>query len=260
MGVLAVLLCLCAASIGALAAGPIMAAAKAAATGGFDRTGLLVAGGKRVIVNGSIKCTKGGRFSLRIRIGQGHRSTSVTAPSQSCRGASQRWQVEEIGRQALRPGTAVASVVATISVPRRSSVVRRWSGKLYLSPRVGDFWVVGRLIFRIRAGTLVSIVGGGQGSSNCTSEETNTSFVTKGGDDRHDIAFIAKDGGSCGVEASYSLFDITFPNSPYSLSPGTLWLGQPQAGDPFYLRCYTEWRGPLCRRGDNSLTLIIAAR
>src|SRR5947209_8111887 len=52
-------------------------------------------------------------------------------------------------------------------------------------------------IFSVGSGKTVSIVGGGADTSNCTTDETNTTFVTKGDNEPHTFGFNAKADGSC---------------------------------------------------------------
>jgi hypothetical protein len=90
-------------------------------------------------------------------------------------------------------------------------------------------------------GPSIHIQGGGGGTSNCTSDETNKTITAESDPTLTDFGFYAKDDGSCGREASFSYFAITISGKDSFGTPvyGTVnvYLGQQGAGDPYDLEC-----------------------
>ncbi|MBV9795576.1 MAG: hypothetical protein JO016_16735 [Actinobacteria bacterium] len=98
----------------------------------------------------------------------------------------------------------------------------------------------------VGAGPRVSIQGGGAGTSNCTNDETTTSFTAAGGLIVQVLGFDAKSSGSCAFESSYSQFRISvkgraadgasFDSSANVEYGGSATLGyRASCGDPKYL-------------------------
>jgi hypothetical protein len=61
----------------------------------------------------------------------------------------------------------------------------------------------------VSAGPQVAIRGGGAGTSNCTSDETSTSFTAAGGAIEQTLAFDSRGSGSCAIEPSFSYFKVS---------------------------------------------------
>lgn len=64
-------------------------------------------------------------------------------------------------------------------------------------------------LFKVDKGMTVSIVGGGGGTSYCTTDETNTTFVTQSDREDHSMGLETQTGGDCGGRFSWSEFRIT---------------------------------------------------
>jgi hypothetical protein len=89
--------------------------------------------------------------------------------------------------------------------------------------------------FSVGAGMKVSIVGGGGGTSNCTKDETNTTFTTKGNDEPHSFSFYSRGDGGCAIQKSWSYFKITVSDpSGKRVGSGDAWLGQDTVLIPVY--------------------------
>ena len=109
----------------------------------------------------------------------------------------------------------------------------------------------GTAIFSVGAGMTVSIVGGGGGTSNCTNDETNTTFVTKGNDEPHSFGFDSRGSGSCFYDRSWSYFKITVKDpAGKQIASGTTWLGQNETFGGYYANCRDwsgfSWQGAVC--------------
>jgi hypothetical protein len=115
-------------------------------------------------------------------------------------------------------------------------------------------WRAATAIFDVGAGMTVSIVGGGGGTSNCTTDETNTTFVTKGDDERHEFGFNSKGSGSCFWQVSWSDFRFTVKDpTGKQVGTGVLSMDQNNAAASYYLNCTSRfdseakrWRGINC--------------
>ena len=103
-------------------------------------------------------------------------------------------------------------------------------------------------------GKYVAIHGGGGGTSNCTSDETQASFTVTDKDYFREFGFTARTGGGCGYESSWSYFNVSVEDSPGGKVIGSarLWLGQDRAGGGFYVACAGNLVGLTCR--DQNLT------
>jgi len=121
----------------------------------------------------------------------------------------------------------------------------------------------GTAIFSVGAGMTVSIVGGGGGTSNCTTDETNTTFVTKGNDEAHSFGFDSKGSGSCFYDRSWSYFKITVKDpAGKQIASGTTWLGQNETFGGYYANCRDwsgfSWQGAVC--SDNHTQTVTIER
>jgi hypothetical protein len=109
----------------------------------------------------------------------------------------------------------------------------------------------GTAIFSVGAGMTVSIVGGGDRTSNCTNDETNTSFVTKGNNEAHSYGFDSRGSGSCIYQMSFSYFTVTVKDpAGKQVASGTIWLGQNETFGSYYANCRAwsgfSWQGAVC--------------
>jgi hypothetical protein len=99
---------------------------------------------------------------------------------------------------------------------------------------------------------IVTIVGGGAGTSLCTADETNTWFETNGDDEPHSFGFYAKSGGSCLFQSSWSDFKVTVRDgrSGGLVGQGIMSLRLMERG--YGARCVSErngryeWEGLVC--------------
>jgi hypothetical protein len=88
----------------------------------------------------------------------------------------------------------------------------------------------------------VSITGGGAGDkSYCTTDETVTSFITKGNDEAHHFGFDSKGSGICALNTSYSYFKVSVKDaSGKSIGDGDMWFGQSALYGPYHVTCGPE--------------------
>jgi hypothetical protein len=113
---------------------------------------------------------------------------------------------------------------------------------------VGDETITAHAIFKVGIGNKVSIVGGGSGTSNCTKDETNTTFTTTSNDEKHDFSFFAKSDGACNTQLSFSWFRVNIRNPGGQLiGSGTMYLGVPTLFGDYQTSCdYEPWVGASC--------------
>jgi hypothetical protein len=121
-------------------------------------------------------------------------------------------------------------------------------------------WRGATAIFNVGAGMTVSIVGGGGGTSNCTTDETNTTFVTtKDEGEGHGFGFDSVGGApwdSCFREASWSDFRFTVKDpSGTQVGSGVMTLQQDNPTGGYYVNCFARtqtdakrWQGINCHR------------
>ena len=101
-----------------------------------------------------------------------------------------------------------------------------------------------RATFSVGSGKTVSLIGGGgavdhTAGSNCTNNETNTTFTTRGDDESHEFGFDSRGGGSCSIEPSWSFFKVAVKDaSGKEVGHGdTLWFGQTNAVGSYFVAC-----------------------
>ena len=105
-------------------------------------------------------------------------------------------------------------------------------------------------VVSVGSGMTVSLQGGGQAQdlsagSNCTRDETNTSFTTQGDNERHGFQITARGSGSCGIEPSWSYFKVSVKDSTgKEVGHGeSLWLGQTRPGASYFAVCDQAHQG-----------------
>lgn len=76
-----------------------------------------------------------------------------------------------------------------------------------------DQRVDAKMVLNVEVGMTVSIKGGGAGTSNCTTDETNRTFKVTASPVAETFGFIAKSSGICLVEPSWSRFEVTVSDS-----------------------------------------------
>jgi hypothetical protein len=105
-----------------------------------------------------------------------------------------------------------------------------------------------------RRGAALGFHGGGGGTSNCISDETQASFTVTDKDYFREFGFTARTGAGCGYESSWSYFNLSVEDSPGEKLIGSarLWLGQDGAGVGYYVSCAGNLVGLTCR--DQNLT------
>jgi hypothetical protein len=104
--------------------------------------------------------------------------------------------------------------------------------------------------FSVGSGMTVSIVGGGgavdlSSGSNCTNNETNTTFKTRGNNEPHGFGFDSKGSGGCATQASWSYFKVSVKD-PGGKEVGhgeSMWLGQGSWVDSYYAACDQAHQG-----------------
>lgn len=102
----------------------------------------------------------------------------------------------------------------------------------------GKRWLQATATFSVGPGMTVSIRGGGGGTSNCTTSETDTRFVTQDDNEPHHFGFDSKVSGSCAVERSWSFFKVTVTDvAGETVGVGDMWLGQDALYGPYGATC-----------------------
>jgi hypothetical protein len=200
--------------------------------------GLEAAAGAGATRNQTVRCVGTGDFcsaTVSIASGAGNRSVTVVLTdtnlklvgiSRTPQGASYTIR----GASFRRGGSEYRfNLYASGSNPRQARIVLLFSAGAAL-PRQGklggqrdDFTAK----FSVGSGMAVSVTGGGAGTSNCTSDETSESFVTKGNNENHTFGFYARNGGSCDFQWSYSWFTLRVRDRQGRLvGAGRMWFGQ----------------------------------
>ncbi|HTU15603.1 MAG TPA: hypothetical protein VMF31_10420 [Solirubrobacterales bacterium] len=220
------------------------AEARASAGGQIESNGYLKAGGKKVLVGGTTPdCRKGAAYVLDFRLRQGGQVAKGRWKSEKCVGGPAGWTAALPATEGGRfdAGRARVDVTAKLRKSGRTVSTRRFGRnvRLFSGARpVGDREIYGGVTFVLGEGADVKIVGGGAfPKSNCTRDETTTSFQTTEYSQRKVFQFVAKDGGSCWTEASWSNFKVTV-SRPGISHTGTMYLGQ-SPGGPYYVSCYS---------------------
>jgi hypothetical protein len=117
---------------------------------------------------------------------------------------------------------------------------------------VGDYPEEADVTISAGPGAKVTITGGGGGAenSNCTDQEKadNADFTTSTYVKATKVRYIAKDGGGCGLEASYSNFRITITQPDGKKLTGRMWLGQLWVATSYFASCYSGSGGDVNHR------------
>jgi hypothetical protein len=154
----------------------------------------------------------------------------------------------------LGVGALIWSGGSSSSSSRKAAAI----GKAGKGP-LGDYPVRAFAVFSVGVGTQVTIHGGGAGpqNSNCTRDETVSTFTTGPRINLHPFLIIAKDGGSCATQYSYSNFTVTVKGHGVEGS-GRMFLGQ--HGSQYFSSCYSgvpqdvadhknyQWSGLSCTK------------
>jgi hypothetical protein len=78
--------------------------------------------------------------------------------------------------------------------------------------------------------------------SNCTRDETSSSFTTSGTADKQTLWFVSKADGSCSVERSYNTWRVTLPGG----GAGSIWHGQRDLYGYYTIECDGHWTNYRC--------------
>jgi hypothetical protein len=149
---------------------------------------------------------------------------------------------------------------AVKSNPRRARIILVFvsQGAAAVSGRVGvgGQTVTASAFLSVGSGMTVSIVGGGGGTSNCTTNETNDTFTTAGANERHDFSFLTRASGSCAFEPSWSQFKLTVKDSGGTVvGRAVLSISGPWPSSDYSASC-TDTTGLTCKKtGKFSLTV-----
>lgn len=209
----------------------------------FDGTAIVSKSGKRVLVQGWLpKCRVGAVRSVSVTLNQSGNFAKGNWKGR-CKGSRQAWSaVLATGGVRIVPGRARVRALVGSRLGKqhsRRSVrdgvrLRTKSGAL-----PGDRPIMVGVTFDLPVGSEVYIEGGGDGAkrSRCTRDETVERFTSDGSARRVLFQFVAKDGGGCGVEASYNQVWVEV-DGPGSDEPGGFfWLGQKAPGQPYFASC-----------------------
>jgi hypothetical protein len=104
---------------------------------------------------------------------------------------------------------------------------------------IADRTIHGGITFEVGKGAVVHVVpaGGGHRGSNCTRDEVGVHPTTlKGNRERFVVSFVAKNGGSCGVQESWSNFHLSVREGSF-YGEGSFFLGQKALGGGYQMAC-----------------------
>lgn len=222
-----------------------------AGTSGFPHKASIAAKGavqgKQVLIGGySPRCAKGRTFVVKIKVNREDRVARgrTQGPCGGTRVPWERWLKSEVG---LGRGVAWVDVVATVKLKAKPISTRHSFRKVKLqkyAPIRGG-WSYGDITFDLgRAGAQIKITGGGAGTSNCTRDETVTSFTTNSNPEKHQVAIYAKGDGSCWNERSWSSFKIEVKGANGQTGSGRVTQGEFDGSPPFLgygLDCRADW-------------------
>lgn len=111
-------------------------------------------------------------------------------------------------------------------------------------------------------GMSVSIRGGGSGTSNCTNDETNETFVTRSDSETHNFGFYSRGSGMCVYEMSWSNFVFTVKDPSGKLvGEGVARFGQGETFGSYRTWCQLyenpKWSGISCDAGNHEGNVTI---
>jgi hypothetical protein len=78
--------------------------------------------------------------------------------------------------------------------------------------------------------------------SNCSRDETASSFTTSGAADKQTLWFVSKADGSCAFERSYNTWQVTLPGG----GAGSIWHGQRDLYGFYTIECDGNWSKYRC--------------
>ena len=149
--------------------------------------------------------------------------------------------------------------------PKRARIVLQFAaGTSRQLPTGGGLlrsWRTEQAVFNVGAGMKVTIQGGGGRTSNCTRDETNDTFTTRGDGERHQYGFYSVGSGSCLYEMSWSNFNVTVKDQAgNTIGSGTFSYGQGETFGGYHASCRDPWskgwRGSIgCDLTDGQITI-----
>jgi hypothetical protein len=104
---------------------------------------------------------------------------------------------------------------------------------------VADHTVHGGITFAVGKGATVHVVpaGGGHEGSNCTKDEVGVHGTTLTEDrERFVVHFVAKSGGSCGIQESWSNYHLSVREGSF-FGEGTFFMGQKAIAGGYQMAC-----------------------
>lgn len=218
----------------------------AAAPGKASISAKGVVKGKQVLIGGySPRCSKG-RYQLQVKVNRAGKAVRGQV-SGRCEGGRTPWQATLNSRSgSLGAGVAWVDVVAMVRQGKKTISTKHSFRKIKLvnyTPLKGG-WSFGDITFDVEPGVHVQIIGGGAGTSNCTRDETVTSFHTTSRPFKQQIAIYAKGDGSCWNERSWSSFKLIVTREDGKRGTGRVTQGEFEGDPPFLgygLDCRSDW-------------------
>jgi hypothetical protein len=127
---------------------------------------------------------------------------------------------------------------AAKSNPRRARILVSFARGQSGGKFVTGGWVNATLRIENLPNAKVSIVGGGGGTSNCTKDETVTSYMTTSNRDDHSFGFNARADGSCFWQESWSRFVVTITSREgVEIKRGHIWIEHSDVLSDYYTNC-----------------------
>jgi hypothetical protein len=237
------------AGVGVLAAVPAVAAAKTnvRCVGSADFCGakVSIAGGasNRIVTIGlpstNLKLVGVSAIPVKSRGAFGISKAAFRVGGSQCR----------FTRSAVRSNPRGARIILLFAAGNAVTPSPRPGGSLGLDQEKNALFSVG-------TGMTVSIVGGGGGTSNCTSNETNTTFTTKGDNEPHPFGFDTRGSGSCAFEPSWSYFKVSVkaPGGTV-IGSGSLYLGDVWPFAEYKAQCGSFDQGLSCTKSSEGLKI-----
>lgn len=217
----------------------------AAAPGKATISGKGVVNGKKVLVGGHTpRCGKG-QYLLQVKVNRAGKAARGQV-SGKCEGGRIPWEAT-LNSNSGNFGSGVAWVDVVATVKRGGKAASSHSFRkiklVEYTPLRGG-WSYGDITFNVEPGTHVQITGGGDGTSNCTRDETVTSFRTTTRPQKQQIAIYAKGDGSCWNERSWSSFKLIVTREDGKRGTGRVTQGEFEGNPPFLgygLDCRSDW-------------------